>query len=237
MSTADLCLRATIPLNSAPASHAGQLCIAVGEGWTKAELPVRLLSIVSHWRLTGNARTIWDFFFILPLLCGELEAGWAMCQVPTSTWMCWQAVTAHRISVDMFPIYGTGHFWKGAKFAGSVGHPMTKMLSASLRGLRTSAWPPDQPGFCRWTPLGALLPEPPLQARAPHSPWWSPNRWPFPPPIYGPPWKKSCGRPWPICTMLLALWALRAVNIRDNRPIKTLYCYTIILFIAVVKLA
>jgi len=22
-----------------------------------------------------------------------------------------------------------GHFWKGAKFAGSVGHPMTKMLS------------------------------------------------------------------------------------------------------------
>ena len=31
-----------------------------------------------------------------------------------------------------------GHFWKGAKFAGSVGHPMTKMLSAS-EGLR----PPD----------------------------------------------------------------------------------------------
>ena len=27
------------------------------------------------------------------------------------------------------------HFWKGAKFAGSVGHPMTKMLSAS-GGLR-----------------------------------------------------------------------------------------------------
>ena len=23
------------------------------------------------------------------------------------------------------------HFWKGAKFAGSVGHRMTKMLSAS----------------------------------------------------------------------------------------------------------
>jgi len=23
------------------------------------------------------------------------------------------------------------HFWKGAKFAGSVGHPMTKMFSAS----------------------------------------------------------------------------------------------------------
>jgi len=27
------------------------------------------------------------------------------------------------------------HYWKGAKFAGSVGHPMTKMLSAS-GGLR-----------------------------------------------------------------------------------------------------
>jgi len=38
--------------------------------------------------------------------------------------------------------------WKGAKFAGSVGHPMTKMLSASA-GLR----PPDQ-GLCPWTPLG-----------------------------------------------------------------------------------
>jgi len=38
---------------------------------------------------------------------------------------------------------------KGAKFAGSVGHPMTKMLSASG-------------GFapCPWTPLGALLPDP-----------------------------------------------------------------------------
>jgi len=39
------------------------------------------------------------------------------------------------------------HFWKGAKFAGSVGHPMTKMLSASG-------------GLCPWTPLGALLPDP-----------------------------------------------------------------------------
>jgi len=35
---------------------------------------------------------------------------------------------------------------KGAKFAGSVGHPMTKMLSAS--------------GGLRWTPLGALPPDP-----------------------------------------------------------------------------
>ena len=46
------------------------------------------------------------------------------------------------------------HFWKGAKFAGSVGHPMTKMLSAS-GGLR----PPDQ-GLCPWTLLGALPPDP-----------------------------------------------------------------------------
>ena len=39
------------------------------------------------------------------------------------------------------------HFWKGAKFAGSVGHPMTKMLSAS-GGLRH----PDQ-GLCPQTPV------------------------------------------------------------------------------------
>jgi len=44
---------------------------------------------------------------------------------------------------------------KGAKFAGSVGHPMTKMLSAS-GGLRP---PPDQ-GLCPWAPLGALPPDP-----------------------------------------------------------------------------
>ena len=36
------------------------------------------------------------------------------------------------------------HLWKGAKFAGSVGHPMTKMLSAA-GGL----CPPDQ-GLCLW---------------------------------------------------------------------------------------
>jgi len=41
-----------------------------------------------------------------------------------------------------------------AKFAGSVGHPVTKMLSAS-GGLG----PPDQ-GLCRWTPLGALPSDP-----------------------------------------------------------------------------
>jgi len=42
---------------------------------------------------------------------------------------------------------------KGAKFAGSVGHPMTKMLSASGGLCR----PPDQ-GLCPWTPLWALPP-------------------------------------------------------------------------------
>ena len=31
---------------------------------------------------------------------------------------------APRVEIQM-------HFWKGAKFAGSVGHPMTKKLSAS----------------------------------------------------------------------------------------------------------
>jgi len=40
------------------------------------------------------------------------------------------------------------HFWKGAKFAGCVGHPMTKMLLAS----------PDQ-GLCPWTQLGAVPPD------------------------------------------------------------------------------
>ena len=48
---------------------------------------------------------------------------------------------APRVEIQM-------HFWKGAKFAGSVGHPMTKMLSAS-GGLRP------------WTPLG-FAPRPPL---------------------------------------------------------------------------
>jgi len=54
---------------------------------------------------------------------------------------------APRVEIQM-------HFWKGAKFAGCVGHPMTKMLSAS-GGLR----PPDQ-GLCPWTQLGALPPDP-----------------------------------------------------------------------------
>jgi len=52
---------------------------------------------------------------------------------------------APRVEIQM-------HFWKGTKFAGSVGHPMTKMPSAS-GGLRPLT--PDQ-GLCPWTPLGAL---------------------------------------------------------------------------------
>jgi len=40
--------------------------------------------------------------------------------------------------IILFSVRIKGHFWKGAKCAGSVGHPMTKMLSASA-GLR----PPD----------------------------------------------------------------------------------------------
>jgi len=55
---------------------------------------------------------------------------------------------APRVEIQM-------HLWKGAKFAGSVGHPMTKMLSAA-GGLRR---PPDQ-GLCLWTPLGALTRDP-----------------------------------------------------------------------------
>jgi len=54
---------------------------------------------------------------------------------------------APRVEIQM-------HFWKGAKFAGSVGHPMTKMLSAS-GGLH-----PLGQGLCPWTPLGALPPDP-----------------------------------------------------------------------------
>jgi len=49
------------------------------------------------------------------------------------------------------------HFWKGAKFAGSVGHPMTKMLSASggfahdplIRG----SAPGPRWGLCPQTPV------------------------------------------------------------------------------------
>jgi len=52
------------------------------------------------------------------------------------------------------------HFWKGAKFAGSVGHPMTKTLSASGGELRPGELRPPDQGLCPWTPLGALPPDP-----------------------------------------------------------------------------
>ena len=61
---------------------------------------------------------------------------------------------ADKSTVRPFIPCSARHFKKGAKCAGSVGHPMTKMLSAS-GGLR----PPDQ-GLCPWTPLGALSPDP-----------------------------------------------------------------------------
>ena len=51
---------------------------------------------------------------------------------------------APRVEVQM-------HFWKGAKYAGSVGHPMTKMLSAS-GGLWSGALPLD--------PAGGSAPDP-----------------------------------------------------------------------------
>ena len=50
------------------------------------------------------------------------------------------------------------HFWKGAKFAVSVGHPMTKMLSSSggLRPpdpLNTGSAPGPRWGLCPQTPV------------------------------------------------------------------------------------
>jgi len=42
---------------------------------------------------------------------------------------------ADKSTVRQFIPCSAKHFWKGAKFAGSVGHPMTEMLSAS-GGLR-----------------------------------------------------------------------------------------------------
>jgi len=80
---------------------------------------------------------------------------------------------APRVEIQM-------HFWKGAKFAGSVGHPMTKMLSASW-GLR----PPER----------ALSPDPRyrLVLRTRHG---APQPL-TPSAAYDPPGKKSCGRPWP----------------------------------------
>ena len=78
------------------------------------------------------------------------------------------------------------HFWKGAKFAGFVGHPMTKMLSAS-GGF--APWP----GALPWTPLGALPPDPRyrLVLHTRHAPR-SCSTDPF---LLWPPWKKSYGCP------------------------------------------
>jgi len=65
---------------------------------------------------------------------------------------------ASRLEIQM-------DFWKGAKFAGSVGHPMTKMLSASGGGRS----PPDPltrgsaPG-----PRWGLFPQTPLVLRTRH---------------------------------------------------------------------
>ena len=94
-----------------------------------------------------------------------------------------------KSTVGQFIPCSARHFWKGAKFAGSVGHPMTKILSAS----------------------GALRPPDPLTRGSAPGPRWGlcpqtsvigsysalamlpPNHWPVPPPMT--PWKKSCGRP------------------------------------------
>jgi len=62
---------------------------------------------------------------------------------------------APRVEIQM-------HFWKGAKFAVSVGHPMTKMLSAS------GGFAPADQGLCPWTPLGALPPDPRTRYGAPN---------------------------------------------------------------------
>jgi len=65
-----------------------------------------------------------------------------------------------------------------AKFAGSVGHPMTKMLSAS-GGLRPlSLWP----GALPLDPAGGSAPDPhyTLVLRTRHG---APNHWPLPPPM------------------------------------------------------
>ena len=44
--------------------------------------------------------------------------------------------------VDRNKAYSSkGHFWKGAKFAGSVRHPMTQMLSASGGFAPLTPWP------------------------------------------------------------------------------------------------
>ena len=69
------------------------------------------------------------------------------------------------------------HFWKGVKFAGSVGHPMTKMLSAYQGGFapltRCSA-PGSRWGLC---PQAAVIGSCSALAMVP------PNHSPLPPPM------------------------------------------------------
>jgi len=93
---------------------------------------------------------------------------------------------SHIITVALAPrVEIQMHFWKGAKFAGSVGHPMTKMLSAS-GGRGKGASPPDsltrgsapRPhwGLCPQTPvIGscsalAMVPSQPLTPSAAYDP-------------------------------------------------------------------
>ena len=72
------------------------------------------------------------------------------------------------------------HFWKGAKFAGSVGHPMTKMLSASggfaPSPMARGSAPGPSWGLCPQTPvIGscsalAMVPPHPLTPSAAYDP-------------------------------------------------------------------
>jgi len=60
---------------------------------------------------------------------------------------------APRVEIQM-------HFWKGAKFAVSVGHPMTKMLSASggFAPLTRGSAPGPHWGLFPQTPALAMVP-------------------------------------------------------------------------------
>ena len=80
------------------------------------------------------------------------------------------------------------HFWKGAKFAGSVGHPMTKMLSASGGFAPSPLTRGSAPGPC-W----GLCPQTPVIGSCSALAMVPPNHWPLrrlwssllePPPTY-----------------------------------------------------
>ena len=80
---------------------------------------------------------------------------------------------APRVEIQM-------HFWKGAKFAGFVGHPMTKN-AFSFRGRASPPWPPDQrlcPG-----PRWGLCPQTPVIGSCSALAMVPPNHWPLPPPM------------------------------------------------------